>query len=334
MPNALSPTLPFREPVARASRVPLVRIKRRGPLLIPSPASPGVFGIDLTAGCPHGCPFCYVRGSALYPGPDRILFDPFSAETLTQLLATVRELPLRIVLSPTSDPLPVTSHEIRAETHAIVELLLRRGIEVVLLTRGAVPRSLISLLAAHKERARVELAFTTTDRALARILEPEAATPRTRLRSIERLIAADVPTVVRFEPLIAGLTDTREHVESLFRELAKRGASRVIAHYLYLQPAMIEPLRNALAPLGWQERVTEAYEGGPVFSIGSVGTTKHLPTERRREGLAKVFAWGAEHGLIVETGATQNPDFPRPRTQSQPEPIKEPRRAPRARSPQ
>jgi hypothetical protein len=116
---------------------------------------------------------------------------------------------------------------------------------------------------------------------------------------------------VRFEPLIAGLTDTRENVDPLFDELANRGARQVIAHYAFLHHAMVDPLKRALAPLGWDERLIESYEGGPVFNVGSLGSTKHLPTETRREGLAKVIAWGAERGLLVETGATQNPDFPR-----------------------
>jgi DNA repair photolyase len=311
MPYSLTPVLPFPDPIDRPARLKIQRVKRRTPILTPSANNPGVFGIDLTAGCLHACPYCFIRGSAKYPGEGQVLFDPFTAENLSQVFGTLRELPKQIVLSPTSDPLPL-EREVRAEGIRTINLLLQRGINVLVMTRGFVPRSLIRLMAQYPDRARVELAIMTADRRLSRLLEPGAASPIARLRALQRLSDAKVPVTVRFEPLIAGLTDTRENVEPLFEELARRGAQRVITHYLFLHNAMIARLKSALAPLGWSERLTDSYESGPVFHFGSVGPTKNLPIEIRAQGLAKVKAWGAEWGLLVETGATQNPDFPRP----------------------
>jgi DNA repair photolyase len=259
----------------------------------------------------HSCPFCHIRGSVRYPGEGQVLFDPFSASNLSQALASMKDVPKQVVLSPTSDPFP-TVRDVRAEAVSVVTILLQRGIDVLIMTRGAIPRPLIPILAKYRDRARVEMGITTLNRRLSRLLEPGAASPVARLRSIARLTAAEVPTVVRFEPLIADLTDTRESVSILMDELANRGIQRVIAHYAFLHPAMIEPLKTALSEIGWDERLMESYEGGPRFAVGSLGMTKHLPVETRREGLARVTAWGAERGIVVETGVTQNPDFPRP----------------------
>ncbi|HEX8203609.1 MAG TPA: radical SAM protein, partial [Isosphaeraceae bacterium] len=290
-----------------------VAVQRRGPILRPARGglvSGGIFGIDLTAGCAHGCAFCHIRGSASYPGDGRVLFDPDTAARLELALDGLDRPPGLVVLSPTSDPLP-PNREIRALAVRVVRTLLRRGIETVVMTRGRIPASLVAVMAAAPDLARVAVGITSLDRRLVRRLEPLAAPPRMRLRGLARLVEAGVRVEVRLEPLIAGLNDTRENVQPLFAALGRIGVRRVVAHYLFLHPAMTAALDGALAPVGFAEKLTDAYEGGPVFPVGTLGPTKHLPLEARRAGLARLTAWGAEHGLLVETGAAQNPDLRR-----------------------
>ena len=79
----------------------------RGPILRPSQgANPGVLGVDLTAGCAHGCPFCHIRSSPLYPGEHRVLYDSTVARRLEWTLESLDRLPRLVVLSPMSDPFP------------------------------------------------------------------------------------------------------------------------------------------------------------------------------------------------------------------------------------
>ncbi|CAN5846291.1 hypothetical protein BH23PLA1_BH23PLA1_01150 [soil metagenome] len=291
----------------------LIRVHRRGPILRPSHPGrglEGIYGIDLTAGCGHACSFCHVRGSALFPGEGRILFDPSVVEQVEGALDELPSPPRLIVLSPWSDPLPPI-RAVREVTLRLTRRLLERGLEVLTITRGRVPKELITLLAEHRDRARVAIGLTTLSRPLARVLEPLAPAPGARLKGFDRLVQAAVPVEIRLEPLIPGLTDTRENLAPMFRELARIGARRVVAHYLFQHPAILSPLKEALGPLGHSERLTDDFEGGPVFPVGSLGLVKHYPRETRREGLARLIAWGAEHGLIVETGSAQNPDLPR-----------------------
>ncbi|QDV35783.1 SPL family radical SAM protein [Tautonia plasticadhaerens] len=291
----------------------LTRVRRRGPLFRPArggPANPGLFGLDLTAGCALGCSFCYVRGTVRDPGPGRLLFDPDVSSLVGPALDAMERPPARVVLSPSSDPLPPI-REVREATLRVIETLLGRGIGVVLMTRGRVTRDVVRLLRSAPGLCRAAVGVSTLGRTLSRALEPMAPPGRARLAGIARLIEADVPVEVRLEPLIPALTDTRENLRPLFRELGRIGARDVLAHYAFLQPAVIPSLREALAPLGHSERLVDLYEGGPVFSLGEAGATKHLPLDARRDGLARVISWGAESGLIVRTGSSQNPDLPR-----------------------
>lgn len=300
---------------------------RRGPILRPSPTSTGVFGLDLTAGCLHGCAYCHIQGSKTYPGADRIVFDPQSAWKLEAALDELGETVRRVVLSPLSDPLP-PDRAVRAEAVRVAEILLERGLEIFVMTRGRIPRALIEVMAAHPGQATVAMGLVSLSKSIVRALEPRAASPRGRIRDLARLSAAGIEVEARLEPVIAGLIDTRENIVPLFCELARVGVGRVVAHHLFLNTAMAAPLADALAPLGWSERGRDDFSGGPVFTIGSAGTTKHYPRPVRQESLARLVAWGAESGLSVATGSSQNPDLPQApaRCQAPPRPV--PKREP------
>ncbi|WP_169980840.1 SPL family radical SAM protein [Tautonia rosea] len=288
-------------------------VRRRGPLLRPARGGvreSGLYGIDLTAGCAMGCAFCFVKGTMRDPGPGRLLFDPRVVKAIGPAIEALDVPPKRVVLSPSSDPLPPI-REVRSATLRIIEQLLERGIEVVVMTRGRVTRDLARLLGSAPDRVRVAVGVTTLGRSLSRALEPSAPLGTRRLKGMECLIEAGIPVEARLEPLIPGLTDTRENLRPLLRELGRIGVREAMVHYAFLQPAVIPTLREALTPFGYTERLVDLYEGGPVFSVGEAGATKHVPLDARREGLARVIAWGAEAGLIVSTGSAQNPDLPK-----------------------
>jgi DNA repair photolyase len=288
----------------------LIRVARRGPLLRPSPASAGTYGLDLTAGCGHGCPFCHIRSSSRYPGDDVVRFDPFSSEHLPAALDALDLAPDRVVLSPSSDPLPAL-REVRDEAYKVARILFERDVCVQIMTRGRFSRAMIELLSRHRDRARVAVGLMTMDKAIARTLEPRAASPTLRVRDVRRLIEAGVDVEVRLEPLIPERTDTADNLRPVFQAMAAVGVRKVVAHYLYLHPALADSLDESFQPLPWGERLRDEYEGGPVFRLGSLGATKHLPLAIRRAGLARMISLGMEFGLSVTTGSSQNPDLPR-----------------------
>jgi DNA repair photolyase len=285
-------------------------IGRRGPVLRASTTNPGVYGIDLTSGCGVGCGYCHIRASARYPGEHRLPFDPYTTEATGAALEELGEAVRTVVLSPTSDPLP-PYRPVRSEAVRVAERVLESGRELVLMTRGRLPRRLVALLAEHPGRARVALGMMSLNKGIVRALEPRSASPLGRIRDLERLTRSGVEVEVRLEPLLPGLTDTRDNLAPLLHALARVGVSRVVAHYMFLHPAIWPSLAAALEPLGVVEEVRAAFDGGPLLTIGTVGTVRNVAREARREGLARIMSWGAEFGLDVSTGAAQNPDLPR-----------------------
>ena len=75
---------------------------------------------------------------------------------------------------------------------------------------------------AKRQLARVYLSVTTLDPALARVMEPRAATPSRRLHAISELTRAGIPTGVMLAPMIPGLNDAE--MEKIIEATARAGA--------------------------------------------------------------------------------------------------------------
>lgn len=292
----------------------LLAVRRREPVLRVSPSAPGVYGVDLTAGCAHQCIYCPVRNAGRVDDVGRLPFDPFTAEGVAAAIGDGLSDVHTIVLGPLSDPLPPI-RQVRAEAIRVAETVLDHGLKLLILTRGRFPRRLIELLGAHSDRARVALGLFTQNKALVRRLEPFAASPSGRVRDLGRLVQAGVPVEVRLEPLIPDVSDTRENLFPLFRQLRDAGVTQVVVHYMFMHNSVRFSVYDALEDEEIKERLQAAYETGPQLSVGSMGTVRNLPREIRQDGLARVMAWGAEFGLRVSTGAAQNPDLPQAQPQ-------------------
>ncbi len=106
----------------------------------------------------------------------------------------------------------------------MLQVLDRFNHPVSIVTKSAgVLRDLDILAAMAKRRlARVYLSVTTLDPALARQMEPRAATPSRRLQAIADLTAAGVPTGVMTAPMIPGLNDAE--MERILEASARAGA--------------------------------------------------------------------------------------------------------------
>jgi len=110
-------------------------------------------------------------------------------------------------------------------TRGVVETLERFHHPFSIITKSALILRDLDVLgpmgAAHLVRAAVSV--TTLDRALARAMEPRAATPEKRIAAIRGLASAGCPVSVMFAPVIPGLND--HELEAVLERAAEAGAS-------------------------------------------------------------------------------------------------------------
>ena len=80
--------------------------ERRSAVLTPSSLAclRRVATVNLTAGCAHGCLYCYTRGYSNYPGEGRVILYANTLARLREELARKRVKPGTVYFSPSSDP--------------------------------------------------------------------------------------------------------------------------------------------------------------------------------------------------------------------------------------
>lgn len=212
-------------------------------------ASPDIgfnLGLNPYRGCEHGCVYCYARPSHSYlnlsPGLDfetKIVAKRGIAEVLRRELLNPRHVPEMIAVGTVTDAYQPVERELRL-TRSVLEVLAQANHPLAMVTKGSGVERDLDLLApmGRQGLAAVYVTVTTLDGPLARILEPRAAAPHRRLRTIRTLAEAGIPTGVSVSPQIPFLNDDLEQV---LEAAAEAGARRAFYQVLRL-PWELSPM--------------------------------------------------------------------------------------------
>jgi DNA repair photolyase len=216
------------------------------------------YGLNPYRGCEHGCIYCYARPTHSYlnlsPGLDfetRIIAKPNLAQRLSEELQRRSYVPRQIVIGSATDAYQPIERRLRI-TRSVIELLHQCQHPLAIVTKGSgVERDLDLLVPMAAQRlAAVYVTITTLDGELARKLEPRAASPLRRLRTIRALAEAGVPVGVSVAPQIPFVNDDMEQV---LVAAAEAGAQRAFYAVLRL-PWEVNPLFQQWLTLHYPQR--------------------------------------------------------------------------------
>ena len=212
--------------------------------------SPDV-GFDLSInpyrGCEHGCIYCYARPTHSYlnlsPGIDfetRIVAKVNAAARLREAFARKGYQPRMLNLGSVTDAYQPLERRLRI-TRAVVEVLAEHRHAFSLITKSSLVERDLDLIAplAADRLAAAYVSITTLDAALARVMEPRAASPTRRLQTIARLAAAGVPVGVSVSPVIPFVNEPE--LERVLQAARDAGATRAFSIVLRL-PWEVNPL--------------------------------------------------------------------------------------------
>ena len=212
-----------------------------------SPDLPFSVSLNPYRGCEHGCIYCFARPTHSYlglsPGMDfesKIFAKVNAPEMLRRELAKAGYQPESIALGVNTDAYQPCERE-RKLTRRVLEVLQECQHPVGLITKSWLIERDIDILAAMaaKRQAGVAITLTTLDPAISRTLEPRAAAPARRLRTIRTLTDAGIPVAVSIAPIIPFVTEP--DLERLLEAVKEAGA--VTAHYTVLRlPWEVAPL--------------------------------------------------------------------------------------------
>jgi DNA repair photolyase len=197
-----------------------------------SPDVPFEFSLNPYKGCEHGCAYCFARPThaflGLSPGLDfetKIISKPAAASLLRKTLARGSYQPRPIALGANTDAYQPVERKLRI-TREILEVLHEFRHPVGILSKSDLVLRDLDLLQdmARRGLVHVYLSITTLDPELARRLEPRAVSPHRRLRALDKLSEAGVPTGVLASPMIPGLND--HELDGILQASAAAGARR------------------------------------------------------------------------------------------------------------
>ena len=190
------------------------------------------YSVNPYRGCEHGCVYCFARPTHSYlnlsPGLDfesKIIAKRNVAELLRGELAKPGYVPKLLNIGSITDCYQPVERELRL-TRGVIEVLQQARHPFSLLTKSSGIERDLDLIGAMADQrmAAVYLSITTLDGELARKLEPRAASPQRRLRSIRALAERGVPVGVSVAPQIPFLNDDMEQVLEAAWEAGARSA--------------------------------------------------------------------------------------------------------------
>jgi DNA repair photolyase len=241
----------------------------RNVLNSPETTQMGFWSINPYVGCAFGCAYCYARYTHRWvldrqatSNPEhrdmqdareqmvpwlaferRIFVKQNAPEVLRRTLrhGSERHLALlkdeTITIGTATDPFQPAERRFRV-TRGILEVLAEHpGLSIAIITKSPLITRDIDVLKriARHSALTIHLSLISTDRDLARTIEPRAPTPEARLRALARLASAGIEVGINVMPVLPAITDAPAALDHLVKSVAERGAAYVNACPLRLR---------------------------------------------------------------------------------------------------
>lgn len=209
-----------------------------------SPDVPFTYSVNPYRGCEHGCVYCYARPTHEYLGfsagldfESRIVVKREAARLLAKQFESKSWQPQTIAMSGNTDCYQPLERDLEI-TRQCLEVFLKYKNPVSIITKNQlILRDLDILSELAKEKlVSVHLSITTLNPKLARILEPRASQPESRLETIKKLADNNIPVGVMLAPVIPALNDME--IPNILRAAREHGATSATHQVLRLPLAV------------------------------------------------------------------------------------------------
>ena len=244
---------------------------------------PKKYSLNPYTGCSHRCVYCYITS---------YIPRAFECRPKASLVARVKrdlakiERNRLISMSNSSDPYPPLEKKLGL-TRQCLEIFLERGIPFQIITKSDLVIRDLQILS--EARCVVSFTITTLSEKIRRKLEPGAPPSERRLRALEELKDAGVPTTVRLDPVIPLLNESE--VDKIVEAAVGAGASHITSSTFKPRPDSWKRFAQAFPKIA--EEIRELYFG---FGIKHQNAW-YLPEEERRRLLEAVQRACARRGV-------------------------------------
>lgn len=259
-------------------------------------------------GCEFGCKYCYARYTHEYMEIDggdfekKIFVKEHAAPVLARDVAqkyswrskaSHGQAPEHIAIGTATDPYQPAESEYGVTRACLEELEKREGLSISITTKSNCIVRDMELLRriSQKSLLHINITVTTLRARLVRILEPRAPRPDLRLAAVRKLREAGLAVGVLASPLLPGITDGEEEMETLTKAAAEAGAQWFASGVLFLMPSSAKqflPLIREKFP-----RLARQYEEWYVRD-------GYAPEEYRKKINQRVARLKQKYGLTMQ----------------------------------
>lgn len=248
---------------------------------------PFKYTLNIYTGCDHACVYCYI--TSYIPNAFRVRIKENLLTSLEKELRKFKEKPL-VALSYSSDPYPRIDEKMKI-TRKVLELFKRYEVPCLILTKSSLFERDLDIL--KNLKCAIGITVTTIDEEKARLLEPNAPSPKERIKALKKAKKEGIPAYARIDPIIPFYTweDFDETLDAL------SFVSHITVSTLKLRPDSWKRMEAKFPEL--MKKLTPLYKKGE-----KIGGYYYLPKEIRlkilEEARKKIEAKGITFGSCRE----------------------------------
>ncbi len=201
------------------------------------------YTVNTFRGCTHACRYCFARPTHKYLDLDgghdfdsQLVVKTNVAAVLRRELARRSWTREHVALGTNTDPYQRAEGRYRLMP-GVIRAFAESGTPFSILTKGTLLRRDLPLLSLTAGQVDVSVAVSLPigDPELAAHIEPGTPSPKARLDLVKAVVDAGLSCHVMVAPVLPFLTDSRQHLDTLFGSLAAAGASGVTVIPLHLR---------------------------------------------------------------------------------------------------
>jgi DNA repair photolyase len=272
------------------------------------PCNKSNYTVNLLAGCPSECKYCYARSFRSSPQKGDVHFFANSYELCSDEIRRKRKKPSLVYFSTACEPF-VSWPKVQDALYGIMKELLDVSIPILVSTKSVIPDRFISLFCSYPKMVYLQIGITTLDDSIRELLEPGASSVENRFKSLEYLIDHGLNIEVRMDPLIPGLTDSDIDFNILCKTISSFGVCHASASYLFLRKQTIQNM-NGLNHNGWffDDMLSQIYTNTIEKYCGG-GTVRIASYDYRLKKLERFKSIAADHDIYLRLCSCKNPDI-------------------------
>lgn len=204
---------------------------------------PDTFTINPYRGCEFGCTYCYARYTHQFMELEweefekKIFVKSQAAEVLLRSLDQGKLAGRHIAIGTATDPYQPAEARFRVTRELLKIFTMTRDVSLSVTTKSSLVQRDIDVLqeVAARNDFRVNISLISLDPELLSKLEPRSSRPQARLKALREITSAGVSAGVFLMPVLPGITDSRQNLESVVRAAHSHGARYISASVLFLR---------------------------------------------------------------------------------------------------